>query len=75
MRWMLTVAVALLLLAAGCSGQGADTTKHLTERQRDSVLARSGLPGAGVVGRAMDAGDREASRATDLGAQVDSLPR
>ncbi len=74
MRWTLTLAVVMLILAAGCSDQKTETTKHLTEHQRDSVLAKSSLPGASAVGRAMDAGDREASRAADLGAQLDSLP-
>ena len=33
----------------------ADT---LTRRQRDSVIARSRIPGAGAVGRALDAADK-----------------
>ncbi len=75
MRRLSLLAVAALILAAGCSGAKSETARQITERERDSVLSRSSLPGAGVVGRAMDAGDREAARAAGLNAQVDSLPR
>jgi hypothetical protein len=67
-------AVALLLLGAlSCaprSGQASRTP--LTGRQRDSVLARSILPGAPVVGRAMEVSDRAAVRAAGADA-ADSL--
>jgi hypothetical protein len=43
----------------------------LTAHQRDSVLARSGLPGATVVGRALEQSDRATHRAAD----IDSLTR
>ena len=71
-------ALALLALAAvaGCSGSSDRSTRApLTERQRDSVLARTSLPGASTVGRAMDASDDQARRAAATNAQVDSLPR
>lgn len=55
------------LLAAGCSG--TESKPKLTEHQRDSVLSRSALPGAGAVGGAMKAADKEAEHA----AQMDSL--
>ena len=75
MRWeVLSVALALVL-TAGCSARKTEAPKELTERQRDSILARTPLPGASVVGRALDATDREAARATTVGAQTDSLPR
>jgi len=66
---------AVLALTAGCSAGNSGTTKNLTERQRDSILAREPIPGAFVVGRALNASDREASRATRMNAQMDSLPR
>jgi hypothetical protein len=75
MRWTWLVVAAVLLLALGCSGKKAETTRDLTERQRDSILAKSVLPGASAVGAALHAGDRETSRDAGLNAQVDSLPR
>ena len=73
MRRILLLAAATLALTAGCSGKKPEVTKDLTERQRDSILAQSRLPGASVVGHALNATDREASRAASLDAQVDSL--
>jgi hypothetical protein len=64
----------LAMLAGGCSA-GQDTPKKtLTERQRDSVLSKSVLPNAGMVGRAMAVSDAEARRASRMDAVVDSLP-
>ena len=58
-----------------CSaGRDHESTRTLTEAQRDSVLARSILPGAGVVGRAMSASDAGSKRADDMKAMMDSLP-
>ena len=56
-----------LLLLAGCGGgdksggrrAGGDT---LSERQRDSILAKSRIPGASGVGRAMSAADSTSAR-------------
>ena len=69
------LALCALLAVAGCSSR-ADraASPPLTERQRDSVLARSGLPGAQVVGRALDVSDRAAERAAGSDA-ADSLFR
>jgi len=74
MRWTMLMTAVVLVLAAGCSGKKAETTKDLTERQRDSILSQSRLPGASAVGHALNAADREASRAATVNAQVDSLP-
>jgi len=59
----------LVVVAAACGGRGgsgakADTTARdtLTERQHDSVLARSSVPGAGAVGAAMRAADSASAR-------------
>jgi len=60
-----------LAILAGCgSGEkpkAAAATDSLTERQRDSVLAKSRIPGASGVGRAMTAADSTSARvrATD----------
>jgi len=58
------------LLLAGTSCAPAKPARELTERERDSILARSSLPGAAVVGRAIAVSDRSARRA----ASMDSLP-
>jgi len=55
-----------VLAVAGCGGAksggsraGSDT---LTERQRDSILAKSSIPGASGVGKAMNAADSASAR-------------
>jgi hypothetical protein len=77
---LILILTALALLSpAGCSKPKPKpepaAKAPLTERQRDSLLAREPIPGAGGVGRALDLSDREAARAAGLGAQVDSLTR
>jgi 16S rRNA C1402 (ribose-2'-O) methylase RsmI len=69
-RWI--VAAALWLAVAGCSHH-ADRGAALTERQRDSLIARSPLPGASVVGRAMTVSDAQQVRADRMNAAMDSL--
>jgi len=67
-----TLALALALLAlSGCAKGAERPASTLSEAQRDSAIARSSLPGADVVGRAMQASGREARRA----ANMDSLTR
>ena len=64
-----------LLLVAACSGkseprmQNADT---LTQRQRDSVVGASGLPGASGISKAQAAQDSANARAarTDSATQA-----
>jgi hypothetical protein len=64
---------AALLLAAGACGapEGAETTRRdsLTQRERASAVAASGLPGAGGVRGALNAADSAAVR----GARLDSI--
>ncbi len=60
------IALTFLTLAAtACgdkkSGAAAGTTDSLTERQRDSILAQSSIPGARGVGAAMRAADATSS--------------
>ena len=55
-----------MLLAASCTHSPSSQTRTLTERQRDSVLAASKLPGAAVVGRALVASDSGTSHAAAL---------
>ena len=76
MRKILATATVLLLLSIlSCAPRSGQASRPpLTERQRDSVLARSSLPGASVVGRAMEVSDRAADRAAGADA-ADSLFR
>jgi hypothetical protein len=73
-RLLLVVPPVVLLGLASCSSQGsggasdspADT---LTRRQKDSLVSTMPVPGAGAVGKAMEAADSAAARA----ARHDSL--
>ena len=56
-------AIALGLVAIAACGGGESSDKQavnrdtLTQRQKDSILAKSSIPGASNVGRAMRAAD------------------
>jgi len=67
------IAVLTLLAVAGCAGHSSTPkpASTLTEAQRDTALARSSLPGAAVVGRALDV----SGQGTNHAAQMDSLSR
>lgn len=57
-----------LLLLAGCGGgdrgdkPAASRADTLTQRQHDSILANSSIPGAGAVGKAMRVADSTSAR-------------
>lgn len=68
---VLAAAAAALLLASGCARE-ATARRELTQRQRDSTLGRSILPGAVTVTKALEASDRAATRSQDLDRQVES---
>jgi hypothetical protein len=56
----LAIATTVVLAAVACggSGGGGNTARDsLTERQKDSILAKSKIPGASAVDRAMRAAD------------------
>ena len=75
MRTMSVLAVIVIVLSVGCAPRSQPSARApLTERQRDSVLAKSVLPGATVVGRALDASDRATDRAAEMAAS-DSMFR
>jgi hypothetical protein len=57
--WMLVSACCWL--AAGCKSSVTAGTGR-TERERDSIIAQSKLPGAGVVGKALQVSDSSAAR-------------
>jgi len=71
-----TLLFCLLAIAAcGKSGSNNAARDTLTERQHDSILARSQIPGARAVGRAMTAADSMSARvrASDT-VRSDTLP-
>lgn len=58
----------LLVLVVACSGGEADTSQRvnrdtLTQRQKDSILAQSKIPGARGVGTAQRVADSTSARA------------
>ncbi|HEX4573498.1 MAG TPA: hypothetical protein VH158_00105 [Gemmatimonadales bacterium] len=64
---LLTACLLLCLVLAACpghdsGGSSAGTGDTLTERQRDSMLAQSRIPGARGVGAAMRAADSTTAR-------------
>jgi hypothetical protein len=63
---MKTWLVVLALTTAACAGgDGSDTpavNAELTQRERDSLLAQSGIPGAAGVGAAQRAADAANAR-------------
>jgi len=63
----LTIALALCVGCSGGKPAKSAAGDSLTERQRDSILARSRIPGASGVGSAMRAADSASARirATD----------
>lgn len=70
MRRLTSVMVALVLLACTKTEQPAvQSADTLTQRQRDSVVGASTLPGAQGIGRAQAAQDSAAAR----NAQLDSI--
>ena len=72
---ILALVALLWTLAAGCAPRTQPAARApLSERERDSILARSGLPGATVVGRALQVSDGAAQRAAGTAA-ADSLFR
>jgi hypothetical protein len=56
------IATVCLIGLAGCSSE-RHASRELGERERDSLIARSPLPGASVVGRAMALSDRAGRQA------------
>jgi hypothetical protein len=72
MARLLAAGVMILALAACSKHSDADRSRPaMSERQRDSSIAKSFLPGAGTVGKALAASDSASARA----ARADSLYR
>lgn len=59
----------------GCSGKKETDESHrtLSDRERDSILAESDLPGSSVVGRAISVADSVAARSERIESQVKKI--
>ena len=68
MRHSRTLFSLALLILAGCAEPvNVDKPRsEMTQRERDSTVAISGLPGSKTVGQAIDISDSEARRAAAL---------
>ena len=66
-RHLIVLAALALVACGGKESKSTGTTDTLTERQRDSMLSTSGIPGAQGVGKAMRVADSTSAhiRATD----------
>jgi hypothetical protein len=54
---LIVVLAAGALMVSGCSGGHDRARRSTTERERDSVIGASRIPGAQGVGRALQASD------------------
>lgn len=57
---------ALFLLALACSTSNGTAGAGRTERERDSIIGHSKVPGAGAVRKALDVSDSAQHRQTAL---------
>jgi hypothetical protein len=62
---------ALALVIAGCSTGDSDSRRDLTQREKDSILGASQIPGAKAVKRSLTSADSAAARQ----ARLDSAER
>lgn len=69
---LVLISIMLAFAIAGCRSHAQDraSATHMTEGQRDSAIARSNLPGARVVDRALGVAGVEAAHS----AALDTLP-
>ena len=60
------VFLASLVFLSGCAQEASEekTQTPMTQRQRDSTIAASKLPGASAVGKALEIADSAAVRAS-----------
>lgn len=70
--YRIIITILTLVSIASCTETNKDSSKkNLTQHERDSILAETDLPGAGVVGRAIEASDSSAARAKRLDEQTE----
>jgi hypothetical protein len=67
----LPVLASALVIVSGCGAGSGSKSPRLSQRQRDSAIGASRIPGAQGVGRALQASDSGAARR----AVEDSLAR
>jgi len=65
---------ASVVLAAGCGGGGTTAQRTLTERERDSTLGASAVPGGAAVTRTLATSDSMAARAARQDAATEATP-
>jgi len=66
MNRFIRIAITTMLLSlclGACSSHKSSETRVMTEHQRDSTIAASKLPGADVVGKALEQSDSAKARA------------
>lgn len=73
MRIILRFAAPVALLAVACAEPPAmdKPRAEMTQRERDSTIAASGLPGSSVVKKGMSMADAQARRAAMLDSVTD----
>lgn len=64
MRWTLILALVAATGLAACARK--ETSRTLTERERDSTLGQSAIPGGAAVTRALEESDSAAARTKRL---------
>jgi len=56
------ITAALLTLLGGCAKESEQTTSTLSQREKDSILANSQIPGARAVKKTLTTADSAAAR-------------
>lgn len=70
--YRIIITILALVSIVSCTETNKDSSKkNLTQHERDSILAETDLPGAGVVGRAIEASDSSSARAKRLDEQTE----
>jgi len=61
-RGLLIGGALLAVVSAGCAKEDTDARATMTQREKDSLLARSPIPGAKAVGKSMTVADSATAR-------------
>jgi hypothetical protein len=69
--WVVTAAVLGVWACGESANDAASTPDTLTRRERDSLISTMPIPGAGGVGRALEAQDASRDRARALDSILD----
>lgn len=72
-RLTMAVMVGVLMTACSTDAKPVDPNKKMTERQKDSVLGQSKVPGAPAVNKAMTAADSQSAKASDFDKLQDTI--